>query len=98
MTVPEEGQFQLFFGLEPIVAQSKMQSDPDLVFRAFKGYSGWSQGQLLGELDDNAWVVSEIDGDTLARLEGLELWRHLIMSVNPELGLLSMEPDDPNAN
>src|SRR5687768_13351394 len=27
--------------------------------RFFVGYAGWSQGQLEGELEQNAWVVSE---------------------------------------
>lgn len=96
--IPEEGQFQLYFGLEPLIAQSKMQTDPDLVFRAFKGYSGWGEGQLLGELEDNAWVVAEVDADSLTRLEGDSLWRHLIIGVNPELGLIALEPDEPESN
>lgn len=97
-TLSEEGQFQLFFGLEPLIARSKMETDPDLVFRAFKGYSGWSEGQLLGELKDNAWVVTEVDSDLISRLEGRSLWQKLIMGVNPELGLISMEPEDPDSN
>lgn len=96
--LPDEGQFQLYFGLEPVVAQSKMQTDPDLVFRAFKGYSGWGKGQLLGELEDNAWVVADIDADSISLYDGRELWRHLIMEVNPELGLLSLEPKEPESN
>ncbi len=97
-TVPDLGQFQLFFGMEPVVAQSKMEEDPDLVFRAFKGYSGWSEGQLLSELESNAWVVSEVDAESISSKDGPDLWRHLIMEVNPELGLLSMVPEDPDSN
>ncbi len=97
-SLPEQGQFQLYFGLEPLVAQSKMQADPDLTFRAFKGYSGWSEGQLFGELEDNVWIVSELDGDLIERMEGSELWRNLIMSVNPELGLISLELEKPESN
>ena len=96
--LPDEGQFQMYFGLEPLIAQSKMQTDPDLVFRAFKGYSGWGEGQLLGELEDNAWVVAEVDAVSLTQWEGTDLWRHLIMQVNPELGLIALEPDEPESN
>ncbi|EDY80491.1 conserved hypothetical protein [Verrucomicrobiia bacterium DG1235] len=96
--IPEKGQFQLYFGMEPLVAQSKMETDPDLEFRAFKGYSGWSEGQLVGELEDNAWVVSEVDAESISTKEGSDLWRHLIMEVNPELGLLSLVPEDPDSN
>ena len=97
-SVPEQGQFQLFFGLEPLMAKSKRLADPELVFRAFKGYSGWGEGQLLGELEDNAWIVADIDAASIEQLDGRDLWRHLIMNVNPELGLLSMGPPDPDAN
>jgi len=96
--LPEERQFQLYFGMEPLVAQSKMQTDPDLEFRAFKGYSGWSEGQLLGELEDNAWVVAEVDAESISTRQGQSLWRHLITEVNPELGLMSMEPENPDSN
>ena len=97
-TLTDEGAFKLYFGMEPSVAQSKMLTDPDLEFRAFKGYSGWGEGQLLGELEDNAWVVSDVDANSLSTLEGEQLWRHLIMEVNPELGLISLEPKDPDSN
>lgn len=96
--VPELGQFQLYFGMEPLVAQSKREADPDLVFRAFKGYSGWSEGQLLGELESNAWVVSDVDAESISERDGLDLWRHLITEVNPELGLLAGVPEDPEIN
>lgn len=94
----ELGQFQLFFGMEPDVARTKMEEDPDLVFRAFKGYAGWTEGQLMGELDANAWVVSDVDAESISNREGTDLWRHLIMEVNPELGLLSLVPEDPDSN
>lgn len=96
--VPEEGQFQLFFGMEPLIAQSKMETDPDLHFRAFRGYSGWGEGQLLGELEDNAWVISDVDAESISTREGSDLWRHLITEVNPELGLLALVPEDPDSN
>lgn len=96
--VPEKGQFQLYFGMEPSAAQSKRDEDPDLVFRAFKGYSGWTEGQLLGELEANAWVVSDVDAISISERDGADLWRHLITEVNPELGLQALVPEDPASN
>lgn len=96
--LPEEGQFKLYFGLEPVIAQSKMETDPDLEFRAFQGYSGWGEGQLVDELEDNAWVVADIDTEILTSYEGPELWKQLIMDVNPELGIISLEPESPESN
>lgn len=95
---PEQGQFQLYFGMEPVVAQSKMEEDPDLVFRAFKGYSGWSEGQLAGELNSDVWVISDVDADSISSMEGQDLWRYLILESNPELGLLTRVPEDLELN
>ena len=91
--VPEANEFKLYFGMEPMIAQSKRESDPELVLRAFKGYSGWSSGQLQGELNENAWVVSKMDGYAINRFDGEELWRHVIMNIDLGLGLMSMAPE-----
>ncbi len=95
---PIVNEFRLYFGLEPMKAQAKREQDPDLNFRAFRGYAGWGKSQLAGELSDNAWVVSDMDGYALTHLEGDELWRHVIMNINLELGLMSMAPDSPEWN
>lgn len=97
-TLETAGEFRLYFGLEPLIAQSKMQIDPDLEFRAFQGYAGWGEAQLLGELEDNAWVVADMDARAVSERSGEALWLHLISKTNPELGLLSLEPDEPEAN
>lgn len=95
---PVAEEFRLFFGMEPEKAQAKRKEDPDLSFRAFRGYAGWDKTQLEGELSDNAWVVSEMDGYALTHLGGDELWRYVIMNINLELGLMSMAPDLPERN
>ncbi len=95
---PTFGEFQLFFGLDPASAKAKLEEDPKLSIRAFRGYAGWGEGQLDKELADNAWIVSEMDGLALAELEGDSLWRHVILKANLELGLMSLAPDCPEVN
>ena len=95
---PIQGEFRLFFGLDPASAKAKFEEDPELDLRAFRGYAGWGKGQLESELSDNAWVVSEMDGQALAELEGDALWRHVIININLELGLMSLAPDRPESN
>jgi len=46
----------------------------------------------------NAWVVAEVDAESISTRQGQSLWRHLITEVNPELGLMSMEPENPDSN
>lgn len=95
---PLQGEFRLFFGLDPASAKEKIEEDPELSLRAFRGYAGWAKGQLESELSDNAWVVSEMDGQALVDLEGDALWRHVIININLELGLMSLAPDRPESN
>jgi len=95
---PAFGEFQLFFGLDPAAAKAKLEEDPLLNLRAFRGYAGWGEGQLDSELSDNAWIVSEMDGPALAELEGDALWRHVMIKINLELGLMSLAPDSPEEN
>ena len=91
-------EFQLFFGLDPASAKAKLEEDPLLSIRAFRGYAGWGEGELESELSGNAWIVSEMDGAALSELEGDSLWRHVIMKTNLELGLMSLAPDCPEEN
>lgn len=95
---PHSGEFRLFFGLDPAIAKQRVEEDPGLKIRAFRGYAGWGKGQLESELSDNAWIVSEMDSFALSQLEGDELWRHVIININLELGLMSMAPERPEVN
>ncbi len=95
---PPLGEFKLFFGLDPAAAREKLDEDPNLSLRAFRGYAGWGKGQLESELSDNAWIVSDMDGQAMAELEGDALWRHVIINNNLELGLLSLAPERPEVN
>ncbi len=97
-TDAEAGQFNLFFGLEPSAAQARWEADPSLKIRAYRGYAGWGKGQLDEELSSNAWVLSEMDSYALSELQGERLWRHVILSNNLELGLMSLAPEPPDLN
>ena len=50
-------------------------------FAAFRGYAGWAKGQLESELSNNAWVVSDMDSQALAELEGDDL-RPMLSSIS----------------
>lgn len=67
--------------------------------RGFVGYSGWSGGQLEGELKQNAWVV-QAPGRDLVSLERLNtgLWGDLIREVSPLHRLAADMPDDLSLN
>lgn len=97
-TTEEEGVFKLYFGLDPEKAAELKSSRDQIELRAFLGYSGWTEGQLEGELQQNAWVLAPVDSALIGGGEGVDMWRAIIRRVSPELRLLSEAPDDPERN
>ena len=76
---------------------SRLSSHPEGV-RAFVGYSGWSAGQLEGELAQKSWVLTKpmsaaADGALQDRL-----WFRIMNSLGPTYKLLAAMPDHPSLN
>ena len=94
----EQGRFQLHFGINPDKARELISHDPEIELRGFVGYSGWSQGQLEGELEQDSWVVTPVSSDALEDVQGDDLWRTIIREVSPEMRFLADAPDDPSVN
>lgn len=95
---PDGGIFRLYFGLTEEKAEDLLAEDPDIDIRGFLGYAGWSEGQLEGELTQDAWVLCPIDGEALRDLEQRALWKRLLTRTKPELIILTDAPDDPSVN
>jgi putative transcriptional regulator len=66
--------------------------------RAFLGYSGWGEGQLEGELAQQAWVICP--PSTFLFNESLVggLWSVFVTGDNRWRNLLSFLPDQPELN
>ena len=92
-----EAAFQLHFGLDPEKAAEQIGA-PGLTIRAFFGYAGWGQGQLENEMRHDTWIATPVDGEWLGRASGVELWRGILGSLDPDLKFLAGEPDDPSLN
>ncbi len=66
--------------------------------RAFIGYSGWSGGQLEGELKRRSWITRKPDRTILMGKNDKSLWSDLLSDMGPWFHLLSKMPDDPGLN
>lgn len=65
--------------------------------RIYSGYSGWSSGQLEGELAEGAWIVVDAaPDDAFAHPEGL--WRQVLRRQPGLLGAMGLQPEDPRLN
>ena len=67
-----------------------------LASRVYAGHAGWAPGQLDGELEQEAWIVTEarpedpfVDGD---------LWSRVLDRKGGGYTLLARMPEDPSLN
>lgn len=88
---------RLHFGLELDRAAELVGQDGAGV-RGFLGYSGWSAGQLEGEVRARSWVVSRLPDDLLDLPHDESLWRGLLAREGDQWRLLAGEPDEPGRN
>jgi len=94
---PQPDGFRLHFGVEPDRAM-QLVTEEGTQLRAFLGYSGWSGGQLEGELRQNTWIVTDVPEGLLAHAPGDAMWREVLGGVGEEWRLLAGEPEDTSLN
>jgi putative transcriptional regulator len=66
--------------------------------RAYRGYAGWSPGQLETELQQQAWIVLPAQQRVFAEVNDGQLWYRTVSSLGPAFHLLAQAPDDPSLN
>lgn len=66
--------------------------------RVFAGHSGWSPGQLEGEIAEGAWWVVDGGPDDLFSDDPRPLWSRVLRRQPPPLNLVSTYPADPLMN
>ncbi|MEM7385958.1 MAG: YqgE/AlgH family protein [Verrucomicrobiota bacterium] len=67
------------------------------VVKAFVGHSGWSAGQLEGEIMERSWI-SHVPDERVLTAQEVEMWNGTLSSMSPWHYLLSKTPDDPSLN
>ncbi|MEX0847511.1 MAG: YqgE/AlgH family protein [Ilumatobacteraceae bacterium] len=66
--------------------------------RIFRGYAGWSVGQLDAEIEAGAWMVFECIDDDLFTSTPDDLWRAVVRRQGGRLAWIADAPDDLSAN
>lgn len=71
----------------------------DDLIRFFVGYSGWSEGQLDSELNQNAWIVSDrLDQSLIFISDPAEMWRKSMNGLGGRFVHYANYPADPRLN
>ena len=66
--------------------------------RFFVGYAGWSPNQLMEELEQNSWIVTDADPQVLMDTHKEDLWTEVLKSMGPSFARLAELPEDPRMN
>lgn len=86
------------------IAMVDLDADPESVAphveaaRVFAGYSGWTTGQLEGEIERDDWIVlSALPTDVLVEPR-VDLWSRVLRRQPMPLALLATHPIDVSRN
>lgn len=64
----------------------------------FLGYSGWSPNQLEEELDQNAWLVSDLSASEIMAPMNRNYWKRHLEHMGKKYQMWSKFPEDPEMN
>ena len=65
--------------------------------RFFLGYSGWSPRQLEGEIESNAWLVTELAGAKIMKPDE-KMWEKVLQSLGRHYKSWTNCPENPTLN
>ncbi len=66
--------------------------------RCFVGYSGWEEGQLDGELKQDAWIVSQTNTSFIFDTPSEDFWRSILKTMGGDFKVMANYPTDPRLN
>lgn len=90
----EEGRVQIVEGLflssSPDLLQRLLGPEPPDRTRLIVGYSGWGPGQLDAEIQESAWLISDVDRDLIFDAPAERLWETAIRRIGADPATLQV--------
>ncbi len=86
------GDFDLLLGL---TGSGAVEADE---VRLFAGYSGWSAGQLAGEIEGQSWIRHAASAGKVFTLTTDAFWQDILREKGGRFKVLSNYPRDPRLN
>ena len=81
-----------------LTADPTAAADRIVALRVFRGYAGWSAGQLDAELDLGAWMVFDAEPTDVFGSTPSDLWREVLRRQGGRIAWIANAPDDLEAN
>jgi putative transcriptional regulator len=66
--------------------------------RVFAGHAGWAAGQLDAELEDEGWIVADLEPGDPFTADPDALWSTVLQRLGGSFALVARMPDDPSLN
>lgn len=90
----------LYFGGDFSSILELLHQSPELIKRIsfYVGYAGWAPGQLVDEIDDNAWLVAELPEDEIMGSTSEGAWKRVVSSMGKRYKNWMNYPRDPIMN
>ncbi len=88
----------LYFGGDFKTIMSLSTQDGGNSIRFFIGYSGWSPGQLQGEIKENSWLVTETSIDNILHFSDDEFWKDVVKDMGRKYSTWANFPVTPELN
>jgi putative transcriptional regulator len=66
--------------------------------RFFAGYAGWSEGQLLDEMNGGSWLLADMDANYLFKSPPDQLWRQVMHNKGSTFIAIAQVPEDMSWN
>ncbi len=66
--------------------------------RFFIGYSGWSQGQLLSEIEQNSWLVADTRVSDVFQYTDDQYWIEAVKNMGEKYAVWANYPSNPDMN
>lgn len=70
----------------------------DQNIRFFIGYSGWSEGQLIEEMQETSWLTEVMDANYLFRVKPFVLWQTVLHNKGNTYTVIAQMPDAVSLN
>ena len=81
---------RLYLSTSPDLLRRLLEPSPPSYARLIVGYAGWGPGQLEAELEESAWLVSEVDRDLIFSVPAEEMWETAIRRLGADPATLQM--------
>jgi putative transcriptional regulator len=81
---------RLSLSTSPELLERLLAPAPPPRTRLIVGYSGWGPGQLEAELEESAWLLSDVDGDLIFTTPPERMWEAAIRRLGADPAALQM--------